>query len=344
MKKRFYTFAIFAITACCTYAVAATPELIIPKLYLPSRNTPSGDTNWSLQNAPINNTTNDYWKMLSTSALTSPVINFGTYNDAVISLSLQSFGTISNHSDDIAVYISNGTSWTQLGTTLHTTSTSGIQQLSIGNINRVGRIKITAPKATNTVGARVISVEIKGIPSTASAISINSDSIPAFSALVGDSVFHKLIIAGANLKGKIKIQLTGQDSAQFSLSVDSITTMNANMVNEIVIKFKPTSEGKKQSTLTISSEGAVTLTKMVKASTQIATLNTTSFERIQIKEENGLLYFKADEGETAQLFGMNGQLLKTIVTIDGWNELNWDQAGVYLLRNGKVIQKVLINN
>ena len=342
--KKYLTLALLICTCHSIFCVTTPLELVIPKLSFLSRNTPSGTENWAILNATTNNASKDYWKMLSNSELISPTINLATHSDIVIALSLQSFGTISNHSDDIAVFLSNGNTWTQIGENLHTTSTSGIQQVNLGSKNRVGKIRVVAPNATNTVGARVMSVEIKGIASTTPAISTNEDTIPVLLANMGDSVVHKLTIAGANLQQKINIQLTGKDSSQFKVSVDSISTLNANMTNVIEIKFKPSSEGNKQASLLISSQGASPMIKAINASTHIATLNTTEIETMELLEENGHLFFQAKEAEVAQLYGINGQLLQTTKTTEGWNQITWSVPGIYLLKCGKSTRKILLKN
>ncbi len=138
-------------------------ENIIPKLYLSAKNTPSGNTNWTITNAGINNATPDYWKMLSGSLLVSPEMDFSTFSSIQITLSLQSFGTIASHSDDIMIEHWNGTTWIQVGSNLHTASKAD-QTVNLPYSNVAAKIRITAPNSTASAGARVFSVDITGTP------------------------------------------------------------------------------------------------------------------------------------------------------------------------------------
>ncbi len=157
----FRTFA-FALFLIVTNVFIVKADNIIPKLYLSARNTPVGNTNWIITSAAIDNSSTDYWKMLSGSILESPTMNFSLFTSIEVTLRLQSFGTIASHSDDVKVEIWNGTAWTQVGSNLHTTSTAGNQVVSLPYTYADAKIKITAPNATASAGARVMSVEILG--------------------------------------------------------------------------------------------------------------------------------------------------------------------------------------
>jgi len=161
-------FFCFALWGMQTAVFAQTN--IIPKLFLSARNVPSGNTGWTITNAGTNNAGTDYWKMLSGSSLTSPAMDFSSYTGITVTLSLQSFGTIANNSDKIKVEYYNGTAWAQVGSLLATSSTVSNPVVSIPSTatSAVAQIRVTAPNATATAGARVFSIEIKGtIPNAA---------------------------------------------------------------------------------------------------------------------------------------------------------------------------------
>jgi hypothetical protein len=339
MKKLVFTLAFSVVSVLSMFG---TTSLIIPKLYLPTRNTPSGDSNWTIQNAPINNTNTDYWKMLSNSVIESPMINFAGYSDVVINLQLQSYGTIANHSDDIAVYISNGNDWVQLGTNLHTTSISSKQNIAFNHNEIVTKIRIVAPNSTLTVGARVLSVEITGTPVSAPMVALNEVALPVFSAEVGDSIVHKFIVSGANLSSRIRLSITGENSSHFHLSSDSISGLNANLMNEVTLKYKPTTTGEKKANLVIESEGASPINKTISANTQIATLNSTYYEPIQIKEEGGKMFCKATDGEKIEVIGLNGISILSFTAVEGWNEIITEYKGICVLKIGKRILKIML--
>ena len=136
---------------------------IIPKLYLPSRNTPSGDTGWTITSAPINNAGTDYWKMITTtSSLTSPVMNFSSYTAISMALNLQSFGGVSGNINKVKVEYNDGTSWIQVGSLLAVTSSAGTQTVSLPYTSATSQIRVTTPNASGAAGARLMSIQING--------------------------------------------------------------------------------------------------------------------------------------------------------------------------------------
>jgi predicted RNA-binding protein with TRAM domain len=135
---------------------------IIPKLYLPTQNTPSGNSGWTITSAATNNAGTDYWKMLTGSSLVTPAMNFSSYSGITITMSLQSFGTIASNSDKVKIEYFDGTTYSQVGALLATTSTKGNQSVSLPYTYNAAKIRITAPNASATAGARIYSVDITG--------------------------------------------------------------------------------------------------------------------------------------------------------------------------------------
>ncbi len=181
---------------------------IIPKLYLPSKNTPSGTDGWTITNAAINNAATDYWKMLSGSSLVTPGMDFSNYSNIKISLSLASFGTIANHSDDIKVEYWDGTTWAQVGSNIHTTGTTTTTTLDLPYSYNAAQLKITAPNATGSSGARVYSVEIKGILNeNTPTITISTETLSGFTYNHGSgpSTQQSFTVSGSNLTANISL-------------------------------------------------------------------------------------------------------------------------------------------
>jgi hypothetical protein len=340
-QLKILTSMIFVVFA--TNLHASGLDLIIPKLYLPTRNTPSGNTNWTITNAATNNTSNDYWKLLINSAMISPAINFGAYTDIEVSMSLQSYGTISNHSDDIALSIFKNNEYSQIATNLHTSSTSGVQKILIpNNSNLISKLKLTAPNSSSTSGARIMSVEIKGKPISTPLISTNIEGALTLDSQLGDSTTFNLLIGGVNLSKKIGISLEGNEDKCIHLSTDSISSLSCNSINEVKITYKPTSTNNKTVKLIITSDNAPSIEQTISTKTLISASQHVVFDRIEIKNSNGSIYYKAKENEIATLYDLNGRLLKTYESKEGWNEISWFQSGIYLIRIGKKVQKIML--
>ncbi|RTY93907.1 YDG domain-containing protein [Flavobacterium sp. GT3R68] len=193
---------------------------IVPQLYLPAQNAPAGNAGWTIT-AATNNAATDYWKMitLTTNSMTSPAMNFSLYSNVSVSLSLQSFGTIVTNSDKIKVEYYNGSTWTQIGALLATTSTKGTQTVVMPAtaVYSAAQIRVTAPNATGTAGARVYSVDIKG---TTQATAITSGAITPTSIAA---------ISCSNGSGAKRAMFISASSSGSALPVNS-TTYTANTV------------------------------------------------------------------------------------------------------------------
>lgn len=200
---------------------------VIPKLYFTARNAPSGNANWTITSAAYNNANTDYFKMLSGSVLESPAMNFSLFSNIQVALSLQSFGTIVSHSDDIKVEIWDGSTWTQVGSNLHTTSTSGTQTVLLPYAYTAAKIKITAPNASATAGARVMSVDITGT-------SASTVSTPTFSPVAGNYTSTQNVTISTTTVGASIYYTTNGDAPTVSstlysaaIPVSSTTTIKA---------------------------------------------------------------------------------------------------------------------
>lgn len=179
---------------CCAFLAFTTNGMaqtnIIPKLYLPSKNTPSGDAGWVIT-ATINNATADYWKVLSGQGLTSPVINFSAYSSKQLNVSNQSFGTTTGTSNIIKVEYFKGSTWrelTTISTSGKTTTTVTIHD-SINNAD--GQLRFTSPGATSSAGTRIFSIELLGTPS--------GPSLPTVTTTTASNITTNAFDAGGNV-------------------------------------------------------------------------------------------------------------------------------------------------
>lgn len=137
---------------------------IIPKLYFTAKNTPSGSTGWTFVNATMNNASSDYWKMITSSAgsvVTSPVMDFSGYSGITITVVTSSFGAVVSNSDYLKLEYFNGSTWSQVA--FGNTATAYSSAISLPYTYSGAQIRFTATNATGTVGARLTSVEIKGL-------------------------------------------------------------------------------------------------------------------------------------------------------------------------------------
>ena len=144
-------------------------DYIIPKLYLTSKNTPSGNTGWTFTSASCNNAGTDYWKMINNSSVvTSPTFDISGYTGVTVSIKWGSFGSFNSTKCNATVKVSTGSgTWTTLGTTgLSSASTSGtvynFEDVEESSSYSSAQIQISTHSADGSVGGRLYYVEITG--------------------------------------------------------------------------------------------------------------------------------------------------------------------------------------
>ena len=142
---------------------------ILPKLYLTSKNTPSGNTGWTFTNAACNNAKADYWKMIqSASEVISPEFNISEYTSVTVKVKWQNFGTFDASKSNATIKVSTAlNTWETIGTTGLTaagTTTVVFDDVETSSSYSKAQIKISTPNADGSVGGRLFSVEIIGEP------------------------------------------------------------------------------------------------------------------------------------------------------------------------------------
>jgi len=141
---------------------------ILPKLYLTARNTPSGISNWTIINAPIDNAGTDYWKMINTTAvLTSPAFDLTPYTAASCVIKLGTFGTANAAKQTITITIStdDGLTWLPLTTRTPTTSGSTAMtaiDLSTYNTSKKVRLQFANAGGDSSTGVRFFEAYLTG--------------------------------------------------------------------------------------------------------------------------------------------------------------------------------------
>ena len=170
-------------------------EYIIPKLYLTSKNTPSGNDGWTFIDASTDNANTDYWKMVkNTSVATSPSFNISNYTNVTVSVKWQNFGAFDNSKSNATIKISTGSgTWYTLGTTGLTTA--GTTTTIFSNVETYSsyssaQIQISTPNADGSAGGRLFVVEIKGevVVTTAYTVTLKDDNSTLTEASAGAGV------------------------------------------------------------------------------------------------------------------------------------------------------------
>lgn len=199
---------------------------IIPKLFLSAKNTPSGDANWTFANATANNASTDYWKMVAASAgsvVTSPTMDFSVYTGITVTVVTSSFGTVGSNSDYLKLEYFNGTTWSQV---VFGNSAVYGSAINLAGTSVNSKIRLTATNANGTAGARLTSVEIKGIASITPSLTATPSSLNALTYVygAGPSNVKTFALTGANLNGTQNVTLVPGNN--WEISIDQATWIN----------------------------------------------------------------------------------------------------------------------
>ncbi len=318
---------------------------IIPKLYLPTQNTASGTSNWVITNCATNNESNDYWKMLSGSLLTTSTLDLTGYTTIQIALELKSVGVITANSDNIKVEYWNGDSWLQLGSNLYTTETAAIQTVSLPFADAVAKIRLTAPNADAFSGAGILSVEITGTssPNPAPTIAISDVSTSNLNAAIGESDSETITVSGLHLTADVGLSLSGTNADQFSLSANTISQSAGTVANTFTtINYHPTTLGSHVAILSFSTGGFTTINRTINGSATIATGLKKNDSLLQLSKVNGNLVFRANKGELITIYNALGECLLSKQTLEGVNVINSPSNGFLVVKLGTKSCRIIL--
>lgn len=99
-------------------------------------------------------------------------------------------------------------------------------------------------------------------PVTTPVITVTETTIPPMQALVDATDSQVVTVSGQNLTGAIALAITGDHAAMFSLSTNNIAAVGGSVTNTAVtITYAPTAAGNHTATLTLSSDGASSVTR-----------------------------------------------------------------------------------
>lgn len=105
------------------------------------------------------------------------------------------------------------------------------------------------------------SVSVAQAPNAPS-ITVTEVSVPAMSAEVGQSDTETITVSGVNLSENISIEISGTNAAYFTANPATLTAVSGSVTDAaVVITYAPLAAGSHSATLTVSSAGAISVTR-----------------------------------------------------------------------------------
>lgn len=182
-----------------------------------------------------------------------------------------------------APFTQSATSLNGTSAITYTSSNTGAATVNetTGEVSIVGAGStiITASQAAGIHNAvdycAAITTYTVNVASAAPTITVTEISVPDMAAYVGESDTETMNVSGINLTEGIALAISGANANQFTLSTNSVSQTGGVAANAVVsIYYNPTTAGTHTATLTISSAGATTVTRMLTGTSTWALLAT----------------------------------------------------------------------
>jgi len=195
----------------------------------------------------------------------------------------------------------------------------------------------------NSVGANQVALPCSGTVTPNPTITLTDITDPTLSTVQGISVSQNLNVSGINLSNDMGLAITGVDAGLFTLSQYSGALISGSVPNTIVaITYTPVASGTNTATLTISSAGAMPVTRTLYGNASIATDIMTPENSFTVYVDNGNVLFKAKAGETVEIYNSIGQKLIQKLAVDELNTIAVNAHGVLLVKVGSRVAKVIM--
>ena len=219
---------------------------------------------------------------------------------------------------------------TSTGTIITLTDNSGYN----GTLSATSTVIATSP--TNTA--------FRGIAFTPETptISVVETSVPAMSAIVGNTDTKTINVSGSYLMGNITTTITGTNAGLFTILPTSLTqTGGAVASTPLVITYAPIAAGNHTATLTLSSTGATDKVFSLSGSSSATGLNTVQ-SPLNVSVSNGTVSFTSEAGTSIEIYNTVGQKLLQKQAVSGLNTVTVSTKGVLFVKVGNAVAKVIL--
>ena len=243
--------------------------------------------------------------------------------------------------------------FTQTATSLNTASqiTYSSSSTSVANVNSTtGEVTIIGVGSTNIIASQIgtgnycagttsYSLTVTPLPT----LTLTDVSNLNFTTTVTNPVSQTINIYGVNLSTDLGIVLSGPDAGLFTLSQYSIMQISGTAPNTTVtLTYLPIYPGTHSATMTMTSTGAIDVTRTITGNAILAGIDETSHSNISVIVENMNLKFYTDADETFEIYNAFGQKLMQGLTIQGLNIIPIKTHGIVLIRVGNKLSKVVL--
>jgi len=174
-------------------------------------------------------------------------------------------------------------------------------------------------------------------------ITITDVTDPVMDAPVGNSMTETINLSAVNLSQSVGLSISGTDAALFSVSQTEIPLANNSVPNTVVnITYAPLTSGNHTATLTMSSLGAMDVTRTLHGVATVVTgLNSTE-SLLVVTALNGNVLFTTNDNEVVDIYDSIGQKLVHQMTVNGLNTIPISAHGVVIVKVGSKISKVIL--
>ena len=256
--------------------------------------------------------------------------------------------SLRSSADNYAADLGTVTSIAAMGIS-NTITITGLVGLTTATTFRVYAYGSTASNGTGgfDIGTNVVNVALNGTASLTTpavpTITVTEVTVPTMSTSANTATTETINVSGANLTGSIGLAITGTNAGLFSVSQNSITQTGGTAANTVVtITYSPTAQGSHSAILTISSTGAVDITRTLNGTASAATGIDNISNTLSVSAINGKIILNAAAGVRVSIYNAIGQQLLSKLAVDGLNTISVSAHGVVIVKVGNRVAKVIM--
>jgi hypothetical protein len=175
---------------------------------------------------------------------------------------------------------------------------------------------------------------------------LDKTTLEEMTTFVGNTTMQTINVSGINLTDPngIGLEITGTDANLFSLSKTSIPQTEGTSSSTVVtIMYAPFIQGAHTATLTLSSLGAINVTRSISGSAiDVSTENFQPVSGMILSSLQGEIRLYASAGEKVEVYNAIGQKIIQKTSVQGLNLIHVSSRGLVIVKVGNRLFKVIL--
>lgn len=177
-------------------------------------------------------------------------------------------------------------------------------------------------------------------------LAVSETSVPSMTANAGFTTSQAIHVTGTNLydPNGISLAISGTDKDLFTLSQATISQSGGNVPNTVItISYNPIFQGFHSANLTVSSLGALSLTRLLTGTaTDVSTANIQQALNPVATASQGTVHLFASAGELVRVYDATGRKIIQKVAVEGINIIQISTKGLIFVDVAGHVSKLIL--